>query len=273
MLKQRVITASILAILVVWGVLALPEAWFGGLLAAIILLGAWEWGALAGFTARLARLAYCILILGLLLLSWHWRSHSGFLWTVLLAAGLYWCLALGWLGYYAGHPDRHDSQLVWALAGCLTLVAPWVALTALHSAPAFGPPYVLFLLFLIWIADTGAYFAGRRWGRRKLALHISPGKTWEGAFGAAAATLAFALIGAALFKLAAGQMLGFILLCMLTVVFSIAGDLFESMSKRQQGVKDSGSLLPGHGGILDRVDSLTAAAPVFALGLFWLQHL
>lgn len=273
MLKQRVITASILAVLVVWGVLALPTDWFGGLLAAIVLLGAWEWSALAGFTAVPARTAYSALILFLILLSWHWLEHSLFLWTVLLIAGLYWCLALFWLGYYASHPDRHDSRLVRALAGCLLLVAPWVALTALHGHSAFGPPYVLFLLFLIWIADTGAYFAGRRWGRHKLALHISPGKTWEGAFGAAAATLAFALIAAPLFGLAAGQSLGFILLCMLTVVFSIEGDLFESMSKRQQGVKDSGTLLPGHGGVLDRVDSLTAAAPIFALGLFWLQHL
>jgi phosphatidate cytidylyltransferase len=130
----------------------------------------------------------------------------------------------------------------------------------------FGPGYVLFLFLLIWVADIGAYFAGRRWGRRKLALAISPGKTWEGAVGAGAAALAFALAGAAALGLGS-RWPGFVAICMVTVGFSIAGDLFESMMKRQRGLKDSGSLLPGHGGVLDRVDSLTAAAPVFLLGL------
>jgi phosphatidate cytidylyltransferase len=126
---------------------------------------------------------------------------------------------------------------------------------------------VLFLLVLIWIADSGAYFAGRRWGRRKLAPLVSPGKTREGAYGALAGGLLWGGVLAALYGVSVPQQGGLVLLCLLTVVASIVGDLYESLSKRERGVKDSGSLLPGHGGILDRIDSLTAAAPVFALGL------
>ena len=131
----------------------------------------------------------------------------------------------------------------------------------------FGPGYVLFLLLLIWVADIGAYFAGRRWGRRKLAPAISPGKTWEGVWGAAAAALVFALVGAVVLGVGCALARRSWRSAWSTVGFSIVGDLFESMLKRQRGVKDSGSLLPGHGGVLDRLDSLTAAAPVFLLGL------
>ena len=134
----------------------------------------------------------------------------------------------------------------------------------------FGAGYVLFLLFLIWIADSGAYFTGRRWGQRKLALSISPGKTWEGVWGASLAALVFAMLGAVVLEVRMPWP-GFVILSMVTVGFSIAGDLFESMLKRQRGLKDSGSLLPGHGGVLDRVDSLTAAVPVFLLGLYGMR--
>ena len=142
-----------------------------------------------------------------------------------------------------------------------------MALLALHDGAALGPGYVVFLFMLVWIADSGAYFAGRRWGRTKLASHVSPGKTREGVYGALTAALGFAVIGALVLGLGVTQWPLFILICMVTVIFSIIGDLFESMLKRQRGIKDSGSLLPGHGGILDRVDSMTAAAPVFVLGL------
>ncbi|MEZ5584622.1 MAG: phosphatidate cytidylyltransferase [Candidatus Competibacteraceae bacterium] len=132
-------------------------------------------------------------------------------------------------------------------AGIITLLAPWVALTHLHGADSFGPAYVLFLMVLIWLADSGAYFAGRQWGRRKLAPHISPGKTWEGAIGALVTTLFFAALGATALGLTGIQWLLLLLISMRRVLFSIVGDLFESMIKRQHEIKDSGSLLPGHG--------------------------
>ena len=270
MLKQRVITALILAILVIWGVLALPSAWFGGFLILIIMLSAWEWTKLMGLSKIGIRVAYCGLVLGLIGLGWQLQRNSIFLWIILIFAGLYWCYVLIWLQRYTANPTARNSLLTWILSGCVILVAPWIALMTLRNESNFGPYYVLFLLMLIWIADIGAYFVGRRWGRRKLAPVISPGKTWEGAAGAIIAAMFFSLIGIILFGLSVVHGLLFVCLCLLTVAFSIVGDLFESMGKRQHGVKDSGSILPGHGGILDRVDSLTAAAPVFVLGLQWL---
>jgi phosphatidate cytidylyltransferase len=143
----------------------------------------------------------------------------------------------------------------------------WVALAGLRDAPAFGVPLVLFLMGLVWIADSGAFFAGRRWGRHKLAPRISPKKTREGAYGALAATLVFAAITGLLLDMDVASWALFILISMVTVLFSIVGDLFESMVKRQHDVKDSGVLLPGHGGVLDRIDSMQAAAPIFLLGM------
>ncbi len=267
MLKQRLLTAAILGTLVVAGTLVLPTMWFGIALLVFVLLGAWEWGGLLGLSRSVGRVGYCILVLSLMVLTWVLLESQAFSWAILALACAYWCYVLAWLRRYAANPQIRDPVLAWELAGLITLVTAWVALMGLRSAPSLGPDYVLFLLLLIWIADSGAYFAGRRWGYHKLAPRISPGKTREGAYGALAATLLFAMLGAMVFGLELGQWPQFILICMVTVVFSIAGDLLESMLKRQHGAKDSGYLLPGHGGILDRMDSLTAAAPIFLLGL------
>lgn len=265
MLKQRVITASILAILVIWAVLKLPVAGFGAALLAVILPGAWEWTRLAGLRKTRNRWLYVGGILALILAVWPLLDSTTFVNSLLVLSVLGWCGALLGLRRYARHPEHQDQPLQISIAGVVVLVAPWIALMGLRSE--FGPNHVLFLLLLIWAADVGAYFAGRRWGRRKLAPAISPGKTWEGVAGAGAAALILALLGAALLGEGA-RWPAFMAVCLITVGFSIAGDLFESMIKRQCGVKDSGSLLPGHGGVLDRVDSLTAAAPVFLLGLY-----
>jgi phosphatidate cytidylyltransferase len=195
-------------------------------------------------------------------------DSTAFVGGLLLAVCAGWCCALFWMRRFAARPDRPDPPLIIGAAGLVVLVASWVALMGLRDE--FGPGYVLFLFLLIWVADIGAYFAGRRWGRRKLASIISPGKTWEGALGAGTAALALALAGAVVLDWGS-RWPGFVAICMVTVGFSIAGDLFESMMKRQRGLKDSGSLLPGHGGVLDRVDSLTAAAPVFLLGLYGMR--
>jgi phosphatidate cytidylyltransferase len=184
---------------------------------------------------------------------------------ILITASLFWCLVITWLRRYAVNTLPFPVR-TWALAGLLTLIPAWVALMNLHSTPDYGPRYALFLLLLIWIADSGAYFVGRRWGRTKLAPRISPGKTWEGVVGALTVTLAVA--GAGAVSLGVRRWGAFILICVITVSFSVVGDLPESMLKRQYHTKDSGHLLPGHGGILDRVDSLTAAAPIFLLGLY-----
>jgi phosphatidate cytidylyltransferase len=263
MLKQRVITASVLALIALWVVLKLPAVGFGAVLLAVVLLCAWEWADLASVAQPRGRLWYGGLVLVLILAVWPLVGRPAWVAGLLIPVFAAWCYALFWLWRYAEQPERQDRPLVVGAAGVVALVAAWVALMGLRNG--FGPGYVLFLLMLIWVADIGAYFAGRRWGRRKLAPVISPGKTWEGVWGAAAAALAFALIGAAVLGVGS-RWPGFVVVCMVAVGFSIVGDLFESMLKRQRGVKDSGSLLPGHGGVLDRLDSLIAAAPVFLLG-------
>lgn len=267
MLKQRIATASVLALVAVWAVLKLRAAGFGVALLLVVLLGAWEWSRLADIDARRGRLLYSALILALILAIWPLMGRVEFIISLLILVFAGWCYVPIWLRRYAIQPECPNRPVI-GMAGIVVLVASWVALMALRDG--FGPGYVLFLLLLIWVADIGAYFAGRRWGRRKLAPVISPGKTWEGVGGAGAAALAFAIIGAAVLGVEPHR-LGFVAICMVTVGFSIVGDLFESMIKRQHGVKDSGSLLPGHGGVLDRMDSLTAAAPVFLLGLYGMR--
>ncbi len=265
MLRERILTALVLAALALGALFGLPVAGFGAALLLVILPAAWEWARLAGFSAAPARWGYVGVVLLLILASWPWVANKSFVGGLLAVAAAGWIGALVWLKRFADEPDRPDRAAAVAAAGGVVLVAPWVALMALRAE--YGPGYVLFLMLLVWAADIGAYFAGRRWGRRKLAPAISPGKTWEGVLGGGVATLLLAL--AALSVLAVGGSgVGFVAICMITMGFSIVGDLFESMMKRQRGLKDSGSLLPGHGGVLDRVDSLSAAAPVFLLGLY-----
>lgn len=264
MLKQRIITASILAIFVVWAVIKLPSLVLGAALLLVVALGAWEWAALAAYRSLQQRLIYVAAVLGGCLLAWPFVESATFIHGVLYLSAAVWLSALGWLFHYATHSAAQYPQWLIALSGALMLVPTWLAMLALHILSA---NYLLFLLLLIWGADIGAYFAGKRWGRHKLAATISPGKTWEGVGGAAASVLLLALLGAVSFKLPA---LWFIALCLIVAAFSIVGDLFESMLKRHSGVKDSSALLPGHGGILDRIDSLTAAAPLFLLGLHWI---
>lgn len=266
MLKQRIFTGLILAVIAIWVVLQLPSAGFAVVLLALVVLGAWEWARLAGFVGTRDRLWYSGAVLGLVLACWPLMSNSAAVTSCIFIATAGWCWALVWLWRYSDHPDHLDRTGVVAAAGLVVLVALWVALVALRDG--YGPRYVLFLLLLVWVADSGAYFSGRRWGRRKVAPTISPGKTWEGVLGGALATLILALVGASVLHIAGSRWLWFAVLCMITMGFSVVGDLFESMMKRQRGLKDSGSLLPGHGGVLDRVDSLSAAAPIFLLGLY-----
>jgi phosphatidate cytidylyltransferase len=157
------------------------------------------------------------------------------------------------------------------LAGALVILPAWAALCTLHASAERGPTVTLMLLMLVWLADIGAYFAGRRWGEKKLAPAISPGKTWEGVYGGLLSSLLFAAIAGAIFSRSLSWTLAFMMVSLLTVMFSVAGDLLESLMKRQSGIKDSGNIIPGHGGIFDRIDSLVAAAPLFLIGFLWLD--
>jgi phosphatidate cytidylyltransferase len=264
-LVQRVATAALLVPLVVGGILLLPSRHFAVLLVVLVVLAGWEWAGLMGLTNTSRRLAYGALV-GAAAAGAVPLTGGGAGLVVLLGAALAaWLGALLAVARFPHLPEWSGRLSVAGLAGLLVLVPPFAALVALHRSGEQG--LVLFLMVLIWVADSAAFFSGRRFGRRRLAPRVSPGKTWEGLAGALAGTLAVAALGAWWLGLEPAGMGWFAALCLVTVLFSVLGDLLESVAKRTRGVKDSGALLPGHGGVLDRIDSLTAAAPVFVLGL------
>jgi len=270
-LRARLISAAVMMPLVVYGVLALPLYLFALLLGLVLVAGAWEWGQLVPLAGKALRLCYCAAVAGLMWLLWQTGPGSVIVWLLPLAL-LWWLFVLYWLT----HPQIcAQAQAACTgfkmLAGVLVLVPAWASLTALHGSSADGPMLTLGLLIMVWLADSGAYFAGRRWGRTRLAPVISPGKTREGAWGGLLASLLFALLAGALYSHSLRWTLACLLAVLLAMLFSIAGDLLESLMKRQSGIKDSGHIIPGHGGILDRLDSLLAAAPLFLAGFRWLD--
>jgi phosphatidate cytidylyltransferase len=261
-LRKRITTAAILIALLLGVLFWLPAAATVVLLTLVVLAGAWEWSAFLKWTDPRARGAFVALVGILLRVAWIVTRTPAGLEALLAAALVWWLVALAWI-VMAPRRVRPWSA---ALAGLLSLVPAWLALAHLRET-AHGAQWVLFALVLVWMADIGAYFCGRRFGRRRLAASVSPGKTWEGALGGLAASGIVAVIGGAWFRLPLEQ---FLVLCLAAVAFSIVGDLTESLLKRFAGMKDSGTLFPGHGGVMDRIDSVTGAAPVLLLGLTFL---
>jgi phosphatidate cytidylyltransferase len=270
MLKQRLLTAAILVPLLILGILKLSTPYFALMIALIVAQGSWEWGGLMKLSSTLVRGLYVLVVSGCVAALWFLLDRSAFDWLALPVLGVFWwLLAMVWVLSYPRTVSRWSATWLRFLIGLAVLLPTWLALVGLHGQGQQGAYLVLYLLFLIAFADSGAYFGGRQWGKRKLAPAVSPGKTWEGVFSAFAASTLVALVAAWLFGLPGNLWPAFVVLSLVTVVFSILGDLTESMFKRQAGMKDSGTLLPGHGGVLDRIDSITAAAPVFVVGL-WL---
>lgn len=272
MLRNRLITAAVLIPLVVAGILLLPSPAFALVIGLLVLIGAREMGKLGGLNGVLWQAVYVLLVaFGMWSMQELFDPRTGQ--PVLLLVSLIWVMLTAWLVL-----RRAPLYLIGGLrplvllGGGILLTVAWFAVAALHQRDSTGPALVLFLFILIWVADSGAYFAGRAWGQRKLSPVVSPGKTWAGAAGALTGAIgcALALHYLALVDVA---MPALVLLCLLVTAVSIGGDLFESLLKRQAGVKDSGTLLPGHGGALDRIDSLIAAAPVFTVGLGMLELL
>lgn len=270
MLRMRVISALVLAPLVVSGVLFLENPVFSLILGMILLGGAWEWSHLIPLGTTTARLAYTAVIAVLMGLLWR-TGLEALIRPLLLVAFVWWLCALLWLSrpHFAA-PATPANVSLKMLAGVLVILPAWAALCKLHADGERGPVLTLMLLMLVWLADIGAYFAGRQWGDTKLAPAISPGKTWEGVYGGLLSSLLFAALAGGLFSGSLRWTLAFMMVSLLTVMFSVAGDLLESLMKRQSGIKDSGSIIPGHGGIFDRIDSLVAAAPIFLIGFLWL---
>lgn len=262
-LIKRIITAAILIPVVVAGVLMLPNDGFAIALGVFVVGGAWEWSRLAGIKNSLARLCFALLVVGLL-----WVSYSLTLIPILIVGVVFWLV--GTMQIVLNEKSissTTNSSIIRSVMGILVLVPAWKALVTLHGMNEDGGLLVLFLMVMIWVADSGAYFAGHQFGKHKLAPATSPGKTWEGVAGALLATALFAFLIHANSSAIKMNEIMFVVLCVLTTAISVVGDLYESMFKRIVGIKDSGILIPGHGGVLDRIDSLTAAAPVFVAGL------
>jgi phosphatidate cytidylyltransferase len=258
-LSKRILTAVVLAVIALAILLWLPPWVTVAGLTLLALAGAWEWSAFLLIEARVWRIAYVLLVAALLALAWRFCAAPAVCAAVLGAAVLWWLAALVWIVFA---PHRVSSWSA-AAAGVLALVPSWLALVRLRTAPD-GPQWVLFALVLVWVADIGAFFVGRRFGRIRLAPEVSPGKTWEGVLGGIAVSVLVAVAGSLWFHVA---LAAFVPLCLAAVGFSIVGDLTESLLKRFAGMKDSGSVFPGHGGVMDRIDSITGAAPVLLLGL------
>ena len=277
MTRTRVIAALILTPIAVAAILLLPTPWLMALAAIVFLLGLWEWFRLAGIDDTLARSVLLVVNLALMVaIAWGSRTGSGFsyvLLQVMTVVGVgWWLLALFWLRHFdfgADHATSH-ARVFKLAAGTLAIVPAWCALGLLHGSADNGHRWLLAALAIVWAADSGAYFAGRHFGKRKLSPRISPNKTVEGLMGGLLCGLVVAIVlalfaGAGLVQLPLVALAAFA-----AVLFSVVGDLFESLLKRHAGAKDSGTLIPGHGGILDRIDGVVAALPVFALAKAWL---
>jgi len=271
MLKQRILTAIVLLPLFVWAVLFMPAKGFAVLLALFVALGAWEWSAMMPLQSNRWRLMYCtLLMVCLAATAYLLGTHSEYLIGLLWVAAVWWIVALLLVLRFPQSTAWWGALPIKAASGFLVLIPCWIALVYLKVHGGAAGYWLLVLFILIWSADSGAYFSGRRFGKNKLAPSVSPGKSWEGVIGgalAAAVAVLIALNATERAVIGNDQYFSLGVLVVLTVAFSVLGDLFESMAKRIVGLKDSGKLLPGHGGVLDRIDSVTAAAPIFALGL------
>ena len=277
--RTRVIAALVMAPFAIGAILLLPTSWLVMLAALVFLVGLWEWFKLAEIDDTLQRTVLLTAnLLLMVLLVWASRGSTDLVPLRLMAlvgAG-WWLLALLWLRFFHFASDHETWARVFKLAaGTLAVVPAWCALGLIHSSQPNGHIWLFVALAIVWAADSGAYFAGRHFGGRwfagrKLAPRISPNKTLEGLLGGLAAGMLVAAAGALLAGAGMAQLPGVLLVAIFTVLFSVVGDLFESLLKRHVGVKDSGDLIPGHGGVLDRIDSVLAALPVFALGKAWL---
>ena len=260
MIRQRVISALCLAVLLIGAVLWLPPVWSALALSMVLVAAAWEWSAFPGKPSLVARVGFVLLTAVLCAVLWQVTATASALLAMLWVALLFWCAALLWVFVV---PRWINAPLV-GLAGMFALSLAWVALVRMRLDVVHGERAVLYGLLIVWVADSGAYFAGRAWGGRKLAPMVSPGKTWAGLWGGLSGCAALAALAAWLF---AKPFIETLAVTLVVGVFSVVGDLTESLCKRFAGLKDSGTLIPGHGGVLDRFDSLLAALPLLLLGI------
>ncbi|MEO8307928.1 MAG: phosphatidate cytidylyltransferase [Pseudomonadota bacterium] len=260
MIGQRIVSALVIAAILLAAVFLLPARGLAALLSVVLLAAAWEWSAFVAGGRSALRWLFLAVALGLCILLWSGTASRAGLMACVVAGMLLWSLALLWL---VVAPQRQNSAAVF-IAGVIATSIAWVCLARISLDQPRGNLWILYSLLIVWVADSGAYFVGRSWGVSKLAPRISPGKTWAGLWGGLLASALLACVVAIALRLPMVQ------LVMLTIVvagFSVIGDLTESLCKRFAGMKDSGTLIPGHGGVLDRFDSLLAAVPCLLFGL------
>jgi len=281
--KQRIITALVLAPLAISAIFFLPLKFFMLFGAGIFLLASKEWAGFVSKTPSFSTVYIFGLLLGATLMFipstsiWEGALLNQHILTGLIAANVWWCVALVLvLRYPQSATLWRSSKVVKSLFGLLTLLPFFWGLVTLRSVNIehdvyFGSQLLMYVFLLVWAADSGAYFAGRQFGKHKLAPNVSPGKTIEGLIGGLVSALIVAYFALDYFTISSEKTMWFLAASLITTLVSALGDLTESIFKREAGLKDSGRLLPGHGGILDRIDSLTAAIPVFALiYIYWL---
>lgn len=266
-LKQRLLAAIIMVPLTVSAVLSLESEYLAIIFIMIACMAAYEWAAMSyEKTARkIMYVSVCALLMVLVGLYLQSEQVKFFMFL----ASIYWVCILMLLSFYESTwIDNYLLNSFLSASGYFVITVGWLSMIHLHQQ---DPALLLYMFILIWIADSGAYFSGKQFGKTKLAEQLSPGKTREGLLGAMVLSTLFALVAVWWFEFKFLNALYFVLLSLLSVLVSVVGDLFESLIKRNAGKKDSGSIIPGHGGILDRIDSLLAAAPGFALGVHWLH--
>ena len=261
MLIPRVLSAIVMAFLFIYAVFVLEPSGFQMAMTGVVLIAGWEWARLAGISLQVGRVAFAGLVGGLCYAVAMYGVYAEVLWIT----PALWVLALYWVVNYPAQKGW-QSSFSRILFGILVLLTTWSAMVLLRDSDQFIS-WILLLMGLIWGADSGAYFSGRAFGKKKLAPSVSPGKSWEGVYGG----LVLTQLGVAIFAWQSGFSIGGWLLlavvALLTVMTSVLGDLTESLFKRHESLKDSSRLIPGHGGVMDRVDSLTSAAPLFVLML------
>lgn len=279
MLKQRIITAVILAPLAICAILFLPVEQFKIAVAGVVALGAYEWANMSGINGRVSKATFMGLILimcGVLIFAvdgqavWYQGELNALYKGILAIAAVWWAVSLAMIITYPKYSSSWTENVpIRAAFGILTLIPTWVAIVSLRTNlyevdPFYGASLIFYVLGIVWAADIGAFFVGVKFGKHKLRPNVSPGKSIEGLLGGVMASLAIIAFAALHYQFEASRIGMHILIGVITVAVSALGDLNESMFKRCAGIKDSGKLLPGHGGIMDRIDSLTAAFPVFA---------
>ena len=267
MLLQRILTAVPLAIAVIWLILYQPTANLLFVLIPVSFVCGHEWARLGGVKSALYQFVFAVLVSAF---SWFSVSYlTEYVYILLLLASVWWFAILVFLKQ--AMPQLKES----VISPAKLLVAFWVipsamiAMYVIHGMDR-GAEWLLYSLMLVWIADSGAYFSGKKFGKNKLAPNVSPGKTLEGLWGALCATIIYAALAAYYFEVSTGQFFVLLALSLLLTIMSVVGDLYESFLKREAGIKDSGRILPGHGGILDRVDGVLPVMPLFVVFYDWL---